>query len=129
MIVIVQVILTIVIEVVVAAELLVLEVVLIVVVVMILNVMSDSVTVVVRALVYAGVVADTFDELLAVDMGVKMLIVVSNVAVGLLMDELTDIILDVRTNIGVNVLIVNVNAFVIMTTAFEFEILGLLEVF
>ena len=116
-------------EVVVTAELLVLEVTIVVVVVVIVIVILVLATVVVRALAHAGVVADTFDEALTLDMRVGMLIVVSNVAVDFLIDASTDIILGVRTNIGVDVVAVNVNAFVIMTTTFGFDISGLLEVF
>ena len=50
-----------------------------------------------------------------------MLIIVSEMAVGLLIDTLTDIILGVLTNIGVYIMVeVNVNVFVSVITAFEF---------
>ena len=58
-----------------------------------------------------------------------MLAVVSNVAVELPIDVSTDIIHGVRDNIGVDVLVVYVNAFAIMITGFEFDISDLLEVF
>ena len=49
-----------------------------------------------------------------------MLIVASNVAVGLLMDALTDIIRDVVNNIDVDVLVdVNANAFPCEMITFE----------
>ena len=58
-----------------------------------------------------------------------MLIVMSNVAVDLPIDVSTDIIHGVRDNIGVDVLVVYVNVFVDVITAFGFEILDLLDVF
>ena len=45
-----------------------------------------------RALVWDGVVIDTFVEVLTVGMRVNALVIVSNVSVGLLMDALTDMI-------------------------------------
>ena len=53
----------------------------------------------------------------------------SNVAVELPIDVSTDIIHGVRDNIGVDVLVVYVNVFVDVITAFGFEILDLLDVF
>ena len=85
------------------------------------------VTVVVRAPVWvAGAVIDTFVEVLTVGMRVDVLIVVSNVAVDLLMDALTGIILGLlANNIGVDVLVeVNVNAFAGVITAFDFPMPG-----
>ena len=50
-----------------------------------------------------------------------MVIIVSGMAVGLLIDTLTDIILGVLTNTGVDIMVdVNVNVFVSVITAFEF---------
>ena len=84
--------------------------------------------VVIRALMWAGVVIDTFVEVLTVDMPVDVLIVVSNVGVGLLMDGLTDVILGVLTKIDVDVLVVaNVNVFVGVMIVFEFVMPGPLE--
>ena len=55
--------------------------------------------------------------------------IVFNVAVGWLTDALTDIILGVRTGIGVGALAgVNVNVFAGVMTAFKLSMLGLLEV-
>ena len=61
--------------------------------------------VVVRALVYAGAVIGTFVEVLTVGERVDVLIIASNMVVGLLMDGVT---CGVRTNFDVDVL-VNVN--------------------
>ena len=83
-----------------------------------------------RALVCAGAVIDTFVEVLTVAMRVDMMIVVSEVAVGLLMDALTDMILGVLTSIGVEVLVdVNVNVFAGLMTALECAMPSPLEKF
>ena len=59
-----------------------------------------------------------------------MLIIVSDVAVDLLMDALTDVTRGVRTNTGVDVLVgVDVNVFAGVMTAFEFAMPGPLEGF
>ena len=59
-----------------------------------------------------------------------MLIIVSGVAIGSLMDALAALILGVLTDIGVDVLVdVNVNVFAGVMTAFEFVIPGPLEKF
>ena len=58
------------------------------------------------------------------------MIVVSGMAVDLLMDELTVIMPDVGTNIGVDVLVdVNTNVLAGVTTAFEFAMSVPLEGF
>ena len=64
----------------------------------------------------------------AVDTGV--LIIVSNVAVDLWVDSLTDIIHGVLTNVAVDVLMdANIKVFVDVMTAFEVSIPGPLEEF
>ena len=69
----------------------------------------------------AEAVIDTFFEVLTADMRVDVLMIVSDVAVGLLMDGLRGILRAVLTNIGVDVLVdVNVNASAGVMTAFEF---------
>ena len=84
-------------------------------------------TVVVKALVCNGVVIDTGIELFAVDMPVDVLIILSHMAVGLLMDVLAgDLIIGVLTNTGVDA---NVNTFLSETTAFEFATPDPLEEF
>ena len=67
------------------------------------------VTVVVRALMCAGELIVTLLEVLTFDMRVDVLIIVSNVAVGLLMDALTGIARGSLTIIDVDV---NANVFV-----------------
>ena len=59
-----------------------------------------------------------------------MLIIVSNLAVSLLVDALTNILRGVLPNIDVDVLVdVNVNAFADVIIAFEFAMPGPLEEF
>ena len=78
--------------------------------------------------VWAGAAFNTFIiEMLTVDMSVDVLMIMSNVAVGLLMDALTDVILEVLANIDVDVLDADVNAFVGIMTVFEFVMPGPLE--
>ena len=81
-----------------------------------------TVTVVVMGLVCAGEVIDTFVEVLTVAMRVDVMIVVSNVAVDLLMDALTAIMLEVLISMDVNV-------FVGVMPAFEFAMSSPLENF
>ena len=82
----------------------------------------------VRALVCTGEMTDTFVEVLTVDTRVDVIIVVSNVAVDLLMDVLTDAILGVLANIEIDVLVDgNANVFVDVMTIFEFAMPGPLE--
>ena len=83
-------------------------------------------TVVARSLVCDGAVIGAFIEVLAVAMRLDVLIIASKVVVGFLMDALTaGIMRGVRTSIGVDVLIiVNVNAFAGVMTAFEIVMLG-----
>ena len=86
------------------------------------------VIVVARALLWDAAVIDTFVEVSAVDTDV--LIIVSNVAVDLWVDSLTDIIRGVLTNIDVDVLMdANIKVFVDVMTAFEVSIPGPLEEF
>ena len=59
-----------------------------------------------------------------------MLVIVSDMAVGLLMEALTGIIRGVRTKIGVGMLMdVNANMFAGVMTTFEFAMPGPLEDF
>lgn len=78
--------------------------------------------------VCAGAVIATFVEVLAVDMCVDALIIVSDVAVGSLMDALAALILGVLTGIGVDVL-VGVNVNVPERAITEFAMPGPLEEF
>ena len=77
---------------------------------------------VVGDLLCAEAVSDTFAiEVLTGDIRVDVLIIVSNVAVDLLMDALTEIKLGVVTNIDIGVLVdVDVKVFAEVMAAFEF---------
>ena len=81
-----------------------------------------TVTVVAMGLVCAGEVIGTFVEVLKVVMRVNVMIVVSNVAVDLLMDALTAIMLEVLISMDVNV-------FAGVMSAFEFAMSSPLENF
>ena len=72
--------------------------------------------------VWAGAAFNTFIiEVLTVDMSVDVLIIMSNVAVGLMMNDFVDVILGVLANIEIDVLVDgNVNVFVSVMTVFEF---------
>ena len=70
----------------------VLEVVLIAVILVIVVVLMS--VVLVRALAYAGAVIDTFVEVFTVDMGVGVLIIVSNVLVGVNVNEIAGVMTD-----------------------------------
>ena len=86
--------------------------------------------VVIRALLWAGEVIGTFVEMLTDDMLVDVLIIVFNGAVDFLMDKVTGIKLDARTDIEVRVLVgVNVNVFAGAMTDFEFAMPVPLKVF
>ena len=79
------------------------------------------VVVVARALVCDGAVIDTFVEVFVVDVAVGVMFIVSDVAVDLLMNALTESIRGVLTDIDVGVLVdVNVNDFVIPGPLDEF---------
>ena len=68
--------------------------------------------------------------MLTVGIRVDEVIIVSNVAVELLMNAVTDIIRGVLSNIDVDVLVgVNVNIFAVSMTAFEFVMSDPLEEF
>ena len=84
--------------------------------------------VVVRALVCAGAVSDMFVKkvLTVVDMRADVLIIVSDVAVGLFMGALNDVILGVLSSIDVNVL---VDVFAGVITLFDFDMSAPLEEF
>ena len=80
--------------------------------------------VVIRVLVRAGAVIDTFVEVLIFGIRFDVLIIVSDVAVGLFIGALTGIIIGVLTNIAVDVLAdVNINLFAGVMTAFDFAML------
>ena len=73
----------------------------------------------------AGALIDTFVGVLTVGMRVKVLIIVSDMAVDLLMDALAGIARVVLTDIGFAVLVgVNGSVFADVTVAFEFDIPG-----
>ena len=85
------------------------------------------VIVAVRALVCAGAVSDMFVKVSAVvGMGADVLIIVSDVAVGLFMGALNDVILGVLSSIDVNVL---VDVFAGVITLFDFDMSAPLEEF
>ena len=74
--------------------------------------------VVVRTLVWcAGTVTDTFIAVLTFDVRVDVLIIVSDMAVGLLMDALTSVTCGIRTNFDVDV-------FASAITVFRFALPG-----
>ena len=72
--------------------------------------------------VWAGAAFNTsIIEVLTVDMSVDVLIIMSNVAVGLMMNDFVDVILGVLANIEIDVLVDgNVNVFVGAMTVFDF---------
>ena len=85
------------------------------------------VVVVVRALMCAGAVSDMFVKVSAVvGMRADVLIIVSDVAVGLFMGTLDDIILGVLSSIDVNVL---ADVFAGVITLFDFDVSAPLEEF
>ena len=105
--------------------------VLLVVVEVLLLVVVLLVVIVVRALVCAGAVIGTlFIEVLTVDMRGNAVIILFDMAVGLLVNALSALMCGVLTNIDVDVFLdVNVNAFAGKITTFEFAMPDLLEGF
>ena len=92
---------------------------------LLLLVVAVVVACVIRTLSCAGVLLDTLVEVLAVDMRVEVLIIVSDVAVDLLMDALAGIARAMLTDVGIGVLVgMNASVFADVTVAFEFEIPG-----
>ena len=83
----------------------------------------NKITCVIRTLTCAGALLGTPVELSTIDMRVEVLIIVSDVAVDLLMDRLTDITRIRRTEVSVDVSAgVNMNAFEGVMTTFEFTV-------
>ena len=110
-----------------AAVVLLIVMVKVVLVVMRAELLGVTLVVVVRDLLCAGAVIDTFVEVVTGDMRVTVLMIVSNVAVGLLMDSLTSITRGVLTKIDDDVVYVDANVFAGIMTALEFGMSGPLE--